>query len=288
MSQGVYGTTIPVQINSGDISKMVDVYYSYSSSYNYDDISTMNFKRLEDSLFTPAKREITDANNETDDVVEGLYTLNLPSQRFAQKGYYTIYIKPKEIPAVISDVGTLTAYPDVRGLVIDSNNISVDLKDKLLTSNELVGYRVIYLSDDGARLPYYRIITSNNKCEPIVQAPNSSSDKSYTYRFNDSSNLAFVTVTPSSGPNFKSNITPYIGKATQRVLIVNTMFEPIQINLERTQHDADTISSMLENSQLRDLDNGIVTTFNDNNEIYHQAEHFTLKDQYTGKPVYEV
>jgi len=50
----------------------------------------------------------------------------------------------------------------------------------------------------------------------------------------------------------------------------------------------DTISMMIENSQLRNLDNGLVTTFNDNNEIYHQSEHFTLKDQYTGKPVYEV
>jgi hypothetical protein len=45
---------------------------------------------------------------------------------------------------------------------------------------------------------------------------------------------------------------------------------------------------MLENSQLRDLDNGLVTTYNDNNEIYSQSEHFTLKDQYTGKPVFEV
>ena len=70
--------------------------------------------------------------------------------------------------------------------------------------------------------------------------------------------------------------------------MVNTLFEPIQIDIEMTTHDADTISYMLENSQLRDLDNGLVTTFNDENEIYHQSEHFTLKDQYTGAPVYEV
>jgi hypothetical protein len=66
------------------------------------------------------------------------------------------------------------------------------------------------------------------------------------------------------------------------------LFEPIQIDIEMTTHDADTISYMLEGSQLRDLDNGLVTTFNDKNEIYNQAEHFTLKDQYSGKPVYEV
>jgi hypothetical protein len=55
-----------------------------------------------------------------------------------------------------------------------------------------------------------------------------------------------------------------------------------------TTHDADTISNMLEGSQLRDIDNGLITTFNEKNEIYHQAETYTLKDQYSGEPVYEV
>jgi hypothetical protein len=58
--------------------------------------------------------------------------------------------------------------------------------------------------------------------------------------------------------------------------------------IEMTDHDADTIYNMLEGSQLRDLDNGLVTTFNENNEIYHQSDHFTLKNTETGDPVYEV
>ena len=103
-----------------------------------------------------------------------------------------------------------------------------------------------------------------------------------------SSSLIFVTLSPSSAPTFKDNALPYIGKPTQKILLVNTFFEPIQIDIEMTTHNADTISFMLENSQLRDLDNGLVTTFNDKNEIYHQSEHYTLKDQYTGEPVYEV
>ena len=97
-----------------------------------------------------------------------------------------------------------------------------------------------------------------------------------------------MTVSPSSAPTFKENATPFIGKPTQKILLVNTYFEPIMLDIEMTTHDADTISYMLENSQLRDLDNGLVTTYNDNNEIYNQVEHFTLKDQYTGKPVFEV
>ena len=200
-----------------------------------------------------------------------------------------VYIKPKEIEAVITDVGNLTAFPNVRGLVLDTMQIkNPSIKTKARKNNELVGYRIIYLDENGNRQDYYRIITSNNKCEPVVQAPNSSSDKSYTYRYEDSSSLIFVTVSPSSAPTFKENALPYIGKPTQKILLVNTFFEPIQLDIEMTTHDADTISYMLENSQLRDLDNGLVTTFNNENEIYHQAEHFTLKDQYTGNPVYEV
>jgi hypothetical protein len=45
---------------------------------------------------------------------------------------------------------------------------------------------------------------------------------------------------------------------------------------------------MLESSQLRDLDNGLITTFNSRDEIYHQKEVYTLKNSYDGKPIYEV
>jgi hypothetical protein len=174
-------------------------------------------------------------------------------------------------------------------LVIDTASINNDsIKTKAKKNNELVGYRIIYLDESGNRQDYYRIITTCNKCEPVISAPTSSSDKSYTYRYEDSSNLVFATLSPSSAPSFKSNALPYIGKATQKILLVNTLFEPIQIDIEMTTHDADTISNMLEGSQLRDIDNGLITTFNEKNEIYHQAETYTLKDQYSGEPVYEV
>ena len=200
-----------------------------------------------------------------------------------------MFIKPKEIEAVITDVGNLTAFPNVRGLVLDTEQIKDNaIKELARGNNGLVGYRIIYMSDDGARQDYYRIITSSNRCEPVVQTPNSSSDKSYTYRYEESSSLIFVTVSPSSEPSFQTNSQPYVGKPTQRILLVNTLFEPIQLDIEMCTHDMDTVSYMLEGNQLRDLDHGLVTTYNENSQIYHQAEHYTLKDNYTGKPVFEV
>ena len=287
MSIGAYGTTIPIHIPSTDIPSLVDISYCYHERRSYDSIDNATFKNLDSAILTPSVRE--DYADNFDGVVEGMYNLQLPLSEFNKKGFYTVYIKPREVGAVIADVGALTAYPNIRGLVIDSSSIKDSkMVEKILTNNGLVGYRIIYISDSGARQDYYRIITSNNRCEPVVQSPTSSSDKSYTYRYDDASPLTFITVSPSSAPTFKENATPFIGKATQKILLVNTYFEPIMLDIEMTTHDADTISYMLENSQLRDLDNGLVTTYNDNDEIYNQKEFYTLKDQYTGKPLFEV
>ena len=272
MAIGAYGTAISINIANTDIPSLVDISYCYHEKRSFDSLSTAKFKKLDSAILTQATRDKD--SEDFDTIVDGMYNLQLPLSEFNKKGFYTVYIKPKEIEAVITDVSSLTAFPNVRGLVIDSASIKdSNMKEKALSNNGLVGYR---------------IITSNNRCEPVVQAPNSSSDKSYTYRYEDASPLTFVTVSPSSAPMFKENATPFIGKPTQKILLVNTYFEPIMLDIEMTTHDADTISYMLENSQLRDLDNGLVTTYNDNNEIYNQAEHFTLKDQYTGKPVFEV
>lgn len=278
MASGVYGITIPADI---DVNRDVDIFYAYHENRNSENVENVKFTKLPGQLLS---KVYEDGTNE---MVEGMYNIKLPLSYFNRKGFYTVYLKPKEIPAVIADVSNLTAFPDVRGIVLDSN-VSSDLNSMLSANNSLVGYRIIYLDDSGNRMPYFRLITSNNKCEPIVQTSNYLSEKSYTYRYNESSTLSFLTVTPSSAPSFKSNAAPFIGKPTQRILLVNTKFEPVMLDIEMTEHDMDTLSYMLEGSQVRDLDHGLITTFDENNNIYHQSEHYTLKDSATGEPVYEV
>lgn len=288
MSIGVYGTNIPIHIDSNKLSSLVDISYCYNESRAYDSLSSSKFKSLPSSVLANCTRDVESDSN-LDEIVDGMYTLQLPLSDFNKKGFYTVYIKPKEYAINITDVGCLSAYSDVRGIILDTNAISDEIiKNMARTNNGLVGFRIVFLDENGVREDYYRIVTSNNKCEPVIQAPNSSSDKTYTYRYDDSSSLTFLTVSPSSAPTFKSNATPYIGKPTQRILLVNTLFEPIQLDIEMVTHDADTISNMLEGSQLRDLDNGLVTTYNEKNEIYAQSEHYTLKENASGNPVYEV
>ena len=288
MSIGVYGTNIPIHIDSNKLGSLVDISYYYNESRAYDSLSSSKFKSLPSSVLANCTREVESGSN-LDEIVDGMYTLQLPLSDFNKKGFYTVYIKPKEYAINITDVGCLSAYSDVRGIILDTSVISDKIIQNMArTNNGLVGFRIVFLDENGVREDYYRIVTSNNKCEPVIQAPNSSSDKTYTYRYDDSSSLTFLTVSPSSAPTFKSNATPYIGKPTQRILLVNTLFEPIQLDIEMVTHDADTISNMLEGSQLRDLDNGLVTTYNEKNEIYAQSEHYTLKENASGNPVYEV
>lgn len=287
MALGAYGLTIPTHIKNGDIESLVDISFCYHETRSFDSLSDASFKALPPSVLTSASRN--EPIDEIDSVIEGMYNLQLPLSEFNKKGFYTVYIKPKEIKATIKDVGTLTAFPEVRGLVLDSSDIDdTFIRNKILKNNELVGYRVIYLDSNNGRENYYRIITSNNKCEPVISMPASSSDKTYTYRYEDSSNLSFLTLSPSAAAPFKDNQSPYIGRVGQQILLVNTLFEPIQIDIEMVSNDADTISTMLKGSQLRDIDNGLITTFNDKDEIYNQKEVYTLKDQYTGKAVFEV
>lgn len=267
---GVYGTKIGSYVKAND----VDILYSYSPSRNSQDALESKFTTLDASCLKQT------SFNDSDDIIEGLYNLNLPSNIFGQKGYYTIYIKPKELRASITDIGVLSSYPDVKGIIINADNVDTNLKSLLSTNNSLVGYRVVYY-DNNERQEYYRIVTSNNKCEPIVEQLTDVNQKAIRYRYSDSSSLSFITLTPSTTTSFKTNTKNFIGTVGGDIRFVNTKFEPTMIEIEMVEHDIETVSTMLEGSQVMDLDNGLITTFNSNDEIYAQHEVYTIKDEYT-------
>ena len=285
---GVYGCRIPVNVTSDD----VEIFYSYRPTLNNDSEDEMNFVQLSSNILVQSTISDSSSTARTDNVLEGMYNLKLPVEQFNKKGFYTVYIKPKEYPMVITDVSTLQAYPNVRGIVLSLSDISQDSNGQLRTlmsaNNGLAGYRIVYYDENGNRENYFRIITSNNRCEPVVGNISNSSQKLTQYRYNNASSFVFVTLTPSTAPSYNSDASPYIGSSGQKIALVNTLFEPICLEIEMVEHDADTISTMLEGSQLRDLDNGLVTTFNEDDEIYNQAEHYSLKDSYTGDPIYEI
>lgn len=277
---GIYGTIKPAFLTTSNIANDVDIYYSYRRN-RADNSEDSVFKSLGSNILVPATAETPNGN----EVLPGVFTLRLPLDKFGEAGVYSIYIKPREIETVIQDIGVLSAYPDVRGIVLQT--FTGD--DSVLNVNgALTGYRVEYFGMDGStRSEDFSIITSSNKCSTIIQNIISTNQKAVRYRFDDTSNLIFCTVSPSTAPSFNANALPYIGRTSETIRLVNTKFEPLLLEIEMVEHDDETISVMLEGNQIRNLDNGLITTYNFDNEIFKQHEYFTIKET-TGKNLYDV
>lgn len=272
-SSGLYGTVRPALVTASD----VDIYYFYRPTRGTSSPDYTGFKKVGDPAlwFSPAAGE----DNTT---IVGLYNLNLPLTIFNQKGIYTVYIRPKEIETKISDVSVLQNYPDVKGVVFSTTNLGGIV--------DLTGYRIEYLDDSKVPLDIARLITSCNNCSPVRVAVTDAYPNTIRYSLsaNDtSSQLVFCTVTPSLANASKTNSLPFIGVPGGNVKIVNTKFDPILFEVEMVEHDADTISTILEGDQIRDLDHQIITTYNENKEIYKQQEYYTLKSS-NGTPLYDV
>lgn len=274
--------------------KDVEIFYHYRPTLNSDDTSYRDFKKIDDiaSVFTTtniseeSKNSI--GNPFPDRILPGIYNLSLPVNIFGRKGFYTVFIRPREIYCTIKDVGALAAYPDISGIVLDMNDIN---EDRALFGNDnLTGYRIEYLQyEDGPRRQdYYRLVTSSNFAEPITQNLTSANTNSNGYRFNESGTLSFITLTPSIGPSFKANAKPYIGAPNQQIIISNTKFDPVCLRIEICENDFDTLATSIDGNQIRALDNGLLTTYNKDNEIYKQWEFYSLKDNYNRNVRYEV
>ena len=269
---GTYGTIKPANIN---IDTDVQIFYNYKPNRSYE--NSRSFQELPANNLLKA----TDGNNVN---IDGLYNLKLPLSVFGNKGIYTIYIKPKELNCTIYTTGVLQDYPDVRGVIFQAN----EFDSYLTTNNGLVGYRIEYTSDDSDNT-YTRLITSSNMCDVI---PSNGQSKFRLYDTTGdagSSNgrLIFCTVTPSSSNSFTPLSIPSIGAAGESVKVVNTKFNPIMFEIEMVDHDAETLSYMLEGEQVRNLENGTFTVYNHDKEIYKQYEAYTVKT-HLGRPLYDI
>lgn len=284
MATGTYGIVRPADVSLDD----VEVFMHFSPSRNEIGDGGLTKLNPEEVL-----KKVYNPNNLTNnEIFGGMYTLKLPANIFGVKGFYTIMIKPVEIRTKIIDTGVLSSLSNIKGLIFDSSTIESRFLSKF-QNNGLIGYRVEYLnkSNDGDDVKiknFFRIITSNNKAEPVNQNLTNTNQKAIRYRFNDNSTLVFCTVTPSSNSNVKPNVTPYIGEPDQDVIITNTFFNPIMLEIEMVDHDIETIAYGLFGTQTKSLEDGIYTVYNFNNQIFKQYNLYEIKDQFTGKPLFEV
>jgi hypothetical protein len=222
------------------------------------------------------------------EILGGLYNLKLPADQFNKLGIYTLYIRPVQIRTSITDCGVLAALPNVRGLIIDLNNVPTDYRNKFVNQG-LVGFRIEYLNSDGTKIPnFFRLITSSFFCEPVIQNLTNTSQKAIRYRYTDNNtNLIFCTLSPSSAPTNKPNAVPFIGQPDQSILITNTYFNPITLDIEVAEHDFSTLAIALYGNQTKSIDDGIYTMYDTNNNIYRQYNLYEIRDQFN-ELLYEV
>ena len=283
MATGNYGT-----IRSADVSPDdVEIILNYTPSRDETDNFVLT-KLDAKSILRPYFHNATTGGNSGVEILGGLYNLKLPADQFNKLGIYTLYIRPAEIRTKITDCGVLSSLPNVKGIVIDLNNVPSQYRNKFVNQG-LIGFRVEYLNSDGPKIPnFFRIITSSFYCAPVIQNLTNTSQKAIRYRYVEStSNLLFCTLSPSSSPTNKPSATPFIGQPDQNIIITNTFFNPITTEVEIVEHDISTLAIALYGNQTKSIDDGIYTIYDSANNIYKQYNLFEVRDQFN-ELLYEV
>ena len=283
MATGTYGNIRPSDVSPED----VEIVLHYTESR--DDTDNFTLTKLDaKNILRPYFHNGNTGGNANVEILGGLYNLRLPVDQFNKLGIYTLYIKPAEIRTRITDCGVLSSLPNVKGIVIDLNNVPSEYRNKFLNQG-LIGFRVEYLNSDGTKIPnFFRVITSSFYCEPVYQNLTNTLQKSIRYRYVDTTtNLIFCTLSPSSAPTNKPNATPFIGQPDQNIIITNTFFNPITTEIEIVEHDISTLAIALYGNQTKSMDDGIYTVYDGDNNIYKQYNLFEIRDQFN-ELLYEV
>ena len=142
MALGTYGIMRPADMSPEDVE--IIMHYTPSRDVTEDYV----LKTLDAaSILTPYFNN-NNTNGNNNEILGGLYSLRLPATEFNQLGIYTLFLRPAEIRTLITDCGILYAMPNVKGIIVDLNNVDDKYRNKFVNQG-LVGFRVEYLNQDG-------------------------------------------------------------------------------------------------------------------------------------------
>jgi hypothetical protein len=283
MAIGSYGTIRPSDVSPQD----VEIIMNYTATRDVTDSFVLT-KLDAQTILRPYFNNSETGGNAGVEVLGGLYNLTLPANQFNALGIYTLYLRPVQIRTTITDCGVLSALPNVKGIVINLAEVPTQYINKFV-SQGLVGFRIEYLNPDGSKIPnFFRVVTSCFFCEPVVTNEVNTSQKAIRYRYVDgNSNLLFLTLSPSSSPTNKPNATPFIGQPDQDIIITNTFFNPVTIEIEMVEYDVSSLAIALYGNQTKSIDDGIYTIYDSQNNIYKQYNLYEIRDQFNAL-LYEV
>lgn len=271
MAVGIFGTKKLADVTFDD----VDILYAFSPTR--EDLGDIEMK----PMFT----NITSLDFRKFIGTDGMYKLRLPASIFKELGFYSIQIKPRTFETTILDCSYVVTN-DKNSTQISKKGILIPILQFLKTSS-LVGYQIEYFDNNGIKIKNLsRIITSSDLVN-ISPNNNSITQGSVTYVLDSSGNNLFLTVTPDEGSIISRNPNVDIGTKGQKILISNTYFDPVNIEVEMTEHSMETLAIALFGNSTRDLGTGILTYYDKNGRIYRQYNLFTQKNIFD-KPTVDV
>jgi len=281
MAIGTFGNVRPADISPEDL----EMFYTYTP--NRETLPNGFTALTVTEILSEYKIPSSDPNFVTgeENLMGGLYNMKLPATVFNQLGIYTIFIRPKVVKLKISDCGVLSSLPTVKGIVINTNDLDANLR----SNNALQGYRIEYIESDGTKMRnVVRYVTTSNRVVPVTDNIANTSQTAVRYRFDDSGNLLFLQVTPSSASAVKPNVNPFIGAPGQSILIANTNVNPETIEIEMVENTIDTLVDYVAGEQIRDVKKGILTYYDKNREITRQFDVYNIEDNINKEELYEV
>lgn len=264
MAVGVYGSK---RLSDADFND-VDIFYAYA-----EDRTTLG-----DTQFVPLFNSIT--NNEFRKMLgaDGGYKLRLPASVFNQLGFYLVLIKPKSFDTTIVDCSYVVTNTD-QEIQISKKGIVIP-KLQFQGTGSLIGYQLEYFDNNNNKIKnFHRIITSSDLVS-LSSNSSSSSPNSTSYFLDSNGTQLFLTLTPDEVSLITNQQASDLGIKGQNIIISNTFFDPIMMEIEMVDQNIKTLSYGIFGNAIRDFSNGVFSIFDENNNIYKQYNLLTVKSAF--------
>jgi hypothetical protein len=265
MSIGVYGSRTLASVSLDD----VDILYSFSP--NRENIGDVQLQPLFDTITSADFLKMFGA--------DGLYKMRLSATIFKDLGFYNILIKPKSFETTIVDCSYVVT-TDANQTQLSKKGIVIPLI-QFQAFNNLIGYQVEYFDNFNNKINnLHRIITSSDLVS-ISPNNNTINNGASAYVLDPNGSNIFLTVTPDEASIISRNVPVDIGRQGQKILLSNTYFDPVFIEVEMVEHTIETLAIALYGNSTRDIETGVLTYFNNDGTIYRQYNLYTRKKQFT-------
>ena len=266
MAVGIYGTKKLADVDYNDI----DILYSYSEKR--EDVNNIQL--------TPLYPHITNAEFIKMLGADGVYKMRLPASVFNQLGFYTVLIKPKSFETAIVDCSYVVRETSA-DIQISRKGIVIP-KLSFQGTGSLIGYQLEYFDDNNVKIKnFHRIITGSDLVSPAPNSNQSNPSASQSYVLDDNGSFLFLTVTPDEVSLISNNKQADLGKSGQKIIISNTFFDPVMVEIEMVDQTIKTLSYGIYGNSTRDLELGIYSIFDENGNLYKQYNLLTRKKQFT-------